>query len=291
MFKMQRDNTTFKTPLLGIILLCLTVFGVSACASSNSGSNTPNILGSPTLSPTKAATTPATTPTSTPFKVTSVDLTVSPNSIAGKACGTSASFTYTATFHIPAGTPGGTINFEYTLNNGRSSTPASVSVASGATTKVYTFNSSGTLYADHTYPGIAEILVNSPNSATSPQVKPSGSCLEGAFTVTSIDMAVNPTSIAGIACGTQETVTYTATFHLPAGNPGGTIQFVYTYNNGRGSPAASVTVSPGQTSVTYSYQWSGQLPADHTYPGPGAVITSSPNVVNSPFATPSGQCS
>ena len=43
------------------------------------------------------------------FAVQSVDLTVTPNSIAGKACGSPATFTYTATFHVPAGTTGGTI--------------------------------------------------------------------------------------------------------------------------------------------------------------------------------------
>ncbi len=58
---------------------------------------------------------PTTTPvpTSTPvaFAVTSVDLAVSPSDITGTACGTSVTFTYTATFHIPANTAGGTIQF------------------------------------------------------------------------------------------------------------------------------------------------------------------------------------
>jgi len=40
-------------------------------------------------------------------------------------------------------------------------------------------------------------------------------------------------------------------------------------NNGRSSPSASVTVSPGQTTATYSFTWSGNLPPDHTYPGLG----------------------
>ena len=110
------------------------------------------------------------------FAVESVDLAVSPNSIAGKACGSQATFTYTATFHIPAGTTGGTIQFLYTWNNGHASPSASVTVPPGQSTATYTFTSSGTLYVDHTYPGIAEVLVNSPNAVNSPQVKPSGTC-------------------------------------------------------------------------------------------------------------------
>jgi len=273
-----------KRPILGIAFTCLAIFSLAAC-----GSNQGNGSGS---TPTATATlTPTPSPTLVPFNVTSIDLVVNPNSIAGKVCGISASFTYTATFHIPANSAGGTIQFQYTLNNGHSSTNASVVVSPGETTKIYTFSSSGTLYPDHTYPGIAEVLVNSPNTVSSPQVKPAGTCTTAAFNVTSIDMAVNPTSIAGMACGTAITVTYTATFHIAANSPGGTIQLIYTLNNGRSTPSASVNVSPGQTTATYSFTWSGNLPPDHTYPGLGGVITSSPNVVHSPIVKPNGVCS
>jgi hypothetical protein len=111
------------------------------------------------------------------------------------------------------------------------------------------------------------------------------------FTVTSVDLAVNPTSIAGTRCGTPLTVTYTATFHLAANGPGGTIRFDDTVNNGRGSTPASVTVAPGQTTASYSFQWSGALPADHTYPEAGGVIVQSPNAVNSSLLGPGGACS
>jgi hypothetical protein len=109
--------------------------------------------------------------------------------------------------------------------------------------------------------------------------------------VTSIDMAVSPTSIAGKTCGTAIVVTYTATFHIAAGSPGGTIQFMYTVNNGRGSTNASISVDAGQTIATYAFTWSGNLPADHTYPEPGGVITSNPNSVQSPMVQPTGMCS
>src|SRR6266852_5578797 len=110
------------------------------------------------------------------FSVQSVDLAVTPDSIAGKTCGSQATFTYTATFHVPAGTAGGTIKFLYTWNNGRVSPIASVTVPPGQTTAIFTFTTSESLYPDHTYPGIAEVLVTNPNQVNSPQVKPTGQC-------------------------------------------------------------------------------------------------------------------
>src|SRR5947209_6803141 len=103
MLKQPIRKKAFKHPLFGIVFICLAVFSLAACGS-NGGSG--------------AGATPTPSPTPVPFKVTSVDLVVNPNSIAGKICGSPASFTYTATFHIPANTAGGTIQFSYTLNNG-----------------------------------------------------------------------------------------------------------------------------------------------------------------------------
>ena len=238
---------------------------------------------------------PASTATPVPFAVTSVDLTTQPTSIAGQTCGSAATFTYVATFHIPAHTAGGTIHFAYTLNNGRSQTAATVTAGPGATSATFTFTSSGVLSADHTYPAPAIVMVTSPNSVTSAAALPSGACVAqsaaGPFRVTAVSMAVNPTSIAGKACGTTITVTYTATFHLAPNGPGGTIHFAYTVNNGRGSQVASVTVAPGQTTASYPFQWSGTLPADHTYPEPGGVTVQSPNAITSSLIGPSGTCS
>ena len=235
---------------------------------------------------------PASTSSGVPLTVISVDLSVNPTSIAGTTCGSSASFSYTAIFHTPAHGAGVTIQFAYTLNNGRSQTTGAVPVAAGATSTSYTFVSSGTLSADHTYPGTAIVMVTSPNTVTSPSVTPTGACGQpGAFQVTSVAMTVNPTSIAGMHCGTSLTVTYTALFHLPPNGPGGTIQFEYTISNGRSSSLASITVAPGQAAASYTFRWSGNLPADHTYPEQGGVIVHSPNAINSSVLGPSGTCS
>lgn len=111
-----------------------------------------------------------------------------------------------------------------------------------------------------------------------------------ALQVTSVTMAVAPASIAGIACGTNLTVTYTATIHVVANSGGGIVQFSYTVNNGRGQTPASVTFDPGATTQTYAFTWSGSLPADHTYPGQGGIQVTSPNQLTSPLVAPAGQC-
>lgn len=133
--------------------------------------------------------------------------------------------------------------------------------------------------------------VRSPNGGTTlpPPTSTAGNA-PVALQVTSVTMAVTPASIAGIACGTNLTVTYTATFQVPPNSSGGTVQFSYTVNNGRGQSPASLPFSPGETTKTYSFTWSGALPADHTYPAPGGVQVTSPNQLTSPLVGPTGQC-
>lgn len=226
-----------------------------------------------------------------PFSVTAVTMSVTPGSIANLACGSNATVTYTAVFHVKANSGGGTVGFTYTVNNGRSATPASIHFNPGETSKAYTFTWSGALPADHTYPGLGGVQVTSPNQLTSPLVAPTGQCVSGQFQVTNITMAVSPSSIQGLSCGTSVVVTYTATISVAPNGPGGVVSFTYTVNNGRSSVPASVTFAPGETSKVYTFTWSGALPADHTYPGPGGIQVSSPNQLTSPLIAPTGQCS
>ncbi len=259
----------------GMVLFCL-VLGLGLAACGNGGGTAGN-------SPT---------PTAVPLKVTSVDITVGP-SLNGHTCGSQFTETYTATFHFPANNTGGQVQFQYTTNNGRSSTPASLTIPAGQTSATYNFTWSGQLPADHTAPGNGGVMVTSPNSLTSQLVAPSGSCTTvapSAFQVTSIDLSASP-SLTGLACGSQFTETYTATFHIAPNGPGGTIVFQYTTDNGRGSTNATLNVTAGQTTATYQFTWSGKLPADHTAPGTGIVLMSAPNQGESPAAIPSGSCS
>jgi len=227
-----------------------------------------------------------------PLKVTSVSMSVTPESIANLSCGTNLTVTYTALFHVAANSAGGTVHFNYTVNNGRGQTPASITFNPGETTKSYTFTWSGALPVDHTYPEPGGVQVTSPNQLTSLLVEPTGQCTPlAAFQVTKVDMTVSPASIQGLSCGTSVVVTYTATIHVAANSPGGTVQFSYTINNGRGQTPASITFSPGQTIRTYTFTWRGMLPADHTYPGSGGIQVTSPNQLTSLLVAPTGMCS
>jgi hypothetical protein len=113
---------------------------------------------------------------------------------------------------------------------------------------------------------------------------------QATFKVTSVTMSVSPASIAGTTCGSNMKVTYQALFHVPAKSNGGTVQFDYTVNNGRGETPASFTFAPGETSKVYTFTWSGALPPDHTYPAPGGVQVTSPNQLTSALVGPAGQC-
>ncbi len=139
-----------------------------------------------------------------------------------------------------------------------------------------------------TTPTPAQTAASTPTSVTTP---PSATNPSASFMVTGVDMAVNPPSLSGITCGQTLTVTYTATFHFPANNPGGQAMFEYTTNNGRGTTIAGLIIPPGQTSATYQFTWSGQVPADHTAPGLGGVIVTHPNTLTSQMVKPAGTCS
>jgi hypothetical protein len=122
------------------------------------------------------------------------------------------------------------------------------------------------------------------------QLTPQATNVAAAFQVTSVTMSVTPASIAGLACGTNVTVTYIATLHVAPGSPGGNVQFNYTVDNGRGQTPASLAFSPGETIKTYAFTWSGALPVDHTAPGQGGIQVTSPNQLISPLLEPTGQC-
>lgn len=129
-----------------------------------------------------------------------------------------------------------------------------------------------------------------PSPSPSPTSTPTPTANLAPFTVTSVTMSVTPGSLSGIACGTDVTVTYTATIHIAANSPGGIVRFGYTTDNGMSQNTASVTFAPGETSKTFSFTWSGALPADHTQPGLGGINVTSPNQILSPMVKPEGTC-
>jgi hypothetical protein len=110
------------------------------------------------------------------------------------------------------------------------------------------------------------------------------------FTITSIDMSVTPSTISTWKCGSYIQVVYNAVFHVVSGPNGGTIVFSYTLNNGRSQTFEKLTVLPGQRLSNFTFTWQGSLPSDHTYPGPGGVLVTSPNSLLSQMVLPAGKC-
>lgn len=110
------------------------------------------------------------------------------------------------------------------------------------------------------------------------------------FRVTSVDMSVSPTTTSTWTCGSYIQVVYTATFHVVSGPSGGVIVFSYTLNNGRSQTPEKLTIIAGQHLSNYVFTWQGPLPADHTYPGPGGVMVTSPNQLISRTVSPAGAC-
>ncbi len=133
--------------------------------------SSPNAFTSSLLGPSGNCSTASTTA----FQVTSVAVTASPT--VAQACNTAFTETYKAVFHIAPNSPGGTIVFAYSLNNGRSNSQnISLHVLANQTTITYKFYWTGVLFADHTVPGVGIILVSAPNQVTSTGGVPTGQC-------------------------------------------------------------------------------------------------------------------
>jgi hypothetical protein len=157
-----------------------------------------------------------------------------------------------------------------------------------------------TLYFQSTFPaGIQEgvLVLSAPSQANGSiagevmeKVLVNGA-LESPFAVLSVDLTVNPSSITGTTCGSTMTFTYTATFHVQAGTAGGTIQFLYTWNNGHASPSGSVTVPPnGPSTVTFTYTATGRIGPAYAFPSVAQVNVNSPDVVQSKQVIVTGAC-
>ena len=164
-----------------ILLLVGGLFYVLGQRNNTTPVSTPTPGVTPTPTPTATAT-PGTTPTPTPtpvpvaFQVTTVNLSVDPLSFDGKSCGTQITFTYTATFNVLAKGPGGSVQFTYTTDGGRTSKTGVVTFSPGQTSMQFKFPSSGTLELNGAFPGAGQVTTTSPNTISSQAVTPSGAC-------------------------------------------------------------------------------------------------------------------
>jgi len=147
----------------------------TATANAASATETATTQNNVNQNATATATSATATVNATPFSVQSVTMSVNPTSISGDACGTTITVTYTATFTV-SDSPGGTVQFSYTTDNGQSQTNASLTFSAGQTTQQYKFSQSGQLVSGGTFPGTGKVLVTSPNSYTSQGIQPTGTC-------------------------------------------------------------------------------------------------------------------
>lgn len=114
--------------------------------------------------------------TATPFKVTSIEVSVTPATLSTWQCGAFIQIVYHALFHVTSGPSGGVISFSTTVNNGRAETPEKLTIIPGQSLTDFTWTWQGALPPDHTQPGPGGILVTAPNTIISPLVAPSGAC-------------------------------------------------------------------------------------------------------------------
>lgn len=110
------------------------------------------------------------------FHVNSVQLTMSPTTLKTWKCGATIQVVYHATFNVASGASGGLMRFSWTTNNGRGQTNAQLTILPGQKRSEYIFTWQGALPADHTQPGVAIVLVTSPNTVQSRGVYPAAGC-------------------------------------------------------------------------------------------------------------------
>jgi len=165
-----------------VIVVCLLVGGVAGLGNiiSSHGSNTAAAAPShayPALS-TSFVTMHALdmTTRAAPFRITSIDMSVTPANVSTWRCNSYIQVVYNAVFHVVSGSNGGTIVFYYTMNNGRGQTPAKLTILPGQRMSNFVFTWQGSLPGDHTYPGRGGVLVTNPNNLVSPLVAPNGRC-------------------------------------------------------------------------------------------------------------------
>ena len=166
------SNKTGKTVVITVCFLVGAIVFLGSAISSH-------VANASTASPShsrSASSAVVITTNAAKFKVTSIDMSVTPSTTSLWKCGSFIQVVYNAIFHVVSGPKGGTIVFSYTVNNGRSQTPEKLTILPGQRLSNFVFTWQGSLPSDHTYPGPGGVAVTSPNSLVSQTVLPTGKC-------------------------------------------------------------------------------------------------------------------
>lgn len=266
---------------IGVLLLAL-----SACGNGNT-STTPGAEKAATSSSSIFAPTSISTSIGTgPLHITNVSVSINPTTLVSVVCGSATDITFTATLYANVGSGGGQVAYTWMING--ATTTGIVTFGENETSKTvaYTLSSVPIQYNAVNIP--VTFMVNSPNQITSSPAKVAGNCtFPNPLTVTGISLTSSLASLSSLSCGTSTTVTYTATITIGANSVGGTV--VLTWQFPRFKHETKVLFSPGTTTQTATYVITQPLKHNAPFPS-GSLASTTPNVVSSNTAGPSGTC-
>lgn len=169
---MWNNNNTRKTSVIIVCFLLVGIVFFGSIIDSRAANAAP---ASPSHAHSVSSINGVTANAST-FRVTSIDMSVTPSTTSTWACGSYIQVVYHAVFHVVSGPKGGTMVFSYTTNNGRSQMMEKLAILPGQHLSDFTFTWEGSLPSDHVYPQPGGVMVTSPNTLVSKLVSPAGHC-------------------------------------------------------------------------------------------------------------------
>ncbi len=166
-----------------VIFVCFLVVWIAGCGNgigSHGGDATTvapsHSYSAPSISLVTTHPLSLITTNAAPFRVTSIDMSVTPTTTSIWKCGSFIQVVYNAVFHVVSGPKGGTMEFSFTVNNGRAQTFEKLTILPGQRQSNFVFTAQGSLPSDHTFPALGGVFVTSPNHLLSQEVKPAGRC-------------------------------------------------------------------------------------------------------------------
>lgn len=291
-FRSSRPTRSFPLTVVGILPVFLMIL-LTACSSASTTSVGPSPTD-PTygyFTPTVTATAKPTVATTGPSHVAGVVVSVNPGSFSNIACGSTATFTFTALINL-SGNTGGTVNYTWSTAGSARNT-GSVTFSAGQSSKSVTYTVTSAI-SPSSASAVSTVLSTSLNGTTfaSSAVTPSGTCVyTGPLRVTGISMYVSPGSVSGYPCNVNEHMTYTATITIAPDSNGGTVTVRWNF-------AVPVTVSisfpsytTGVITRTISNSLVGKLsPGGRGFPAAVSMTSLAPDVVTSGAVRPAGSC-